>query len=258
MAGGEPSGSNIDFVNGLDGGNPLHMNLNDSTSTFLILFKLTGPENYRMWTSAMKLALQARNKCNVVVLTWIINSVSVDVYMGLVYSVDAVTGWIDLESTYDIDGSIIFNLLHKISCLKQGGSSLADYYHRLNSLWREFDALIKLPTYVCDANKELETYNKLMKLMQFLMGVDECYLSVRRNLLTRDPLPESSCASDQMTRSQKQRWQRQGSRTISLLHSSGQSSDEYAYSVGSNEYAYSVGSNEYANSVRSDGYAYSM
>nr|GEU78352.1 putative Gag-polypeptide of LTR copia-type [Tanacetum cinerariifolium] len=126
MAGGEPSGSNIDFVNGLDGGNPLHMNPNDSTSTFLIPFKLTGPENYRMCTSAMKLALQARNKyafmdgscvksaysasnvlfaqwdrCNDVVLTWIMNSVSVDVYMGLVYSVDVATSWIDLESTYD-------------------------------------------------------------------------------------------------------------------------------------------------------------
>nr|GEW39144.1 ribonuclease H-like domain-containing protein [Tanacetum cinerariifolium] len=97
-------------------------------------------------TSAMKLALQARNKyafvdgscvksaystsnvlsaqwdrCNVVVLTWIMNSVSVDVYMGLIYSIDAATAWKDLESTYDkVDGSIIFNLLHKISHLKQG------------------------------------------------------------------------------------------------------------------------------------------
>ncbi|GKC96662.1 ribonuclease H-like domain-containing protein [Tanacetum coccineum] len=216
MAIGEPSGFNVDSINGLDGGNPLHMNPNDSTSTSLIPFKMTGLENYRIWASAMKLALQARNKydfvdgscvksaystsnvlsaqcdrCNVVVLTWIMNSVSADVYMGLVYSVDAATVWKNLESTYDkVDGSIIFNLLHKIICLKQEGSSLADYYHRLNSLWREFDALTKLPTCVCDANKELDTHNKLMKLMQFLMGLDECYLSVRSSLLTRDLIPE--------------------------------------------------------------------
>ncbi|GKC87364.1 ribonuclease H-like domain-containing protein [Tanacetum coccineum] len=103
MAIDDPSGSNNDSVNGLDGGNPLHMNPNDSTSISLIPFKLLGTENYRIWNSAMKLALQARNKYAFVdvVLTWIMNSVSVDVYMGLVYSVDAATVWKDLESTYD-------------------------------------------------------------------------------------------------------------------------------------------------------------
>ncbi|GJY44471.1 ribonuclease H-like domain-containing protein [Tanacetum coccineum] len=38
------------------------MNPNDSTSTTLIPFKLFGTENYRIWASDMKLALQARNK----------------------------------------------------------------------------------------------------------------------------------------------------------------------------------------------------
>ncbi|GKA97589.1 ribonuclease H-like domain-containing protein, partial [Tanacetum coccineum] len=155
MAIGDASGSNNDSINGLDGGNPLHMNPNDSTSSSLIPFKLSGPENYRIWASVMKLALQARNKFAFVNGT-----------------------------------CVIFNLLQQISCIKQGGSSLADYYHRLHSLLREFDALTKLPTCVCDANKELDTHNKLMKLMQFFMGLDECYLSVRSSLLIRDPLPE--------------------------------------------------------------------
>nr|GFB24331.1 hypothetical protein [Tanacetum cinerariifolium] len=181
MAIGDPSDSNVDSINALDGGNPLHMNPNDSTSTSLNPFKLSGPENYRIWASVMKLALQARNKyafvdgscvkstystsyvlsardrCNAVVLTWIMNSVSADVYMGLVYSVDAAIVWKDFESTYDK---------------------------------REFNALTKPPTCVCDANKELETHNKLMKLMQFLMGLDECYLSIKSSFLTRDPLPK--------------------------------------------------------------------
>nr|GEX13049.1 hypothetical protein [Tanacetum cinerariifolium] len=123
------SGSNVDSINGLDGGNSLHMNPHDSTSTFLIPFKLIGHEIYRIWAIAMKLALQARNKyafvdgscvksaydssnvlsaqwdrCNVVVLTWIINYVSADVYMRLVYYVDATSIWKDLESTYDKGG----------------------------------------------------------------------------------------------------------------------------------------------------------
>ncbi|GJV85544.1 ribonuclease H-like domain-containing protein [Tanacetum coccineum] len=162
------------LINNLDVGNPLHMHPNDSTSTTMIPFKLQGSENYRIWSSAMKLALHARNK-----YAFIDRSCVKSAYVT------------KLESTYDkVDGSVIYNLLQKISSIKQGGSSIADYYHRLNSLWREFGALTKLPTCTCDANKELGLHNQLMKLMQFLMGLDDCYESVRSALLTRDPLPE--------------------------------------------------------------------
>ncbi|GKE53142.1 hypothetical protein Tco_1488298 [Tanacetum coccineum] len=81
-----------------------------------------------------------------------------------------------------------------ISFKLQGGSSVADYYHRLNSLLREFDALTKLPKCVyevkcsCAASSELVLHQQLMKLMQFLMGLDNCYQPIRSALLTRDPL----------------------------------------------------------------------
>ncbi|GJV76309.1 ribonuclease H-like domain-containing protein [Tanacetum coccineum] len=77
-----------------------------------------------------------------------------------------------------------------------GGSSVADYYHRLNSLWREFDALTKLPKCVyevkcsCTASSELVLHQQLMKLMQFLMGLDDCHQPIRIFLLTKDPLPK--------------------------------------------------------------------
>ncbi|GJU04813.1 ribonuclease H-like domain-containing protein, partial [Tanacetum coccineum] len=77
------------------------------------------------------------------------------------------------------------------------GASVADYYHILNSLFREFDALTKLPKCACevkcgcDASKELGLHQELMKLMQFLMGLDDCYQLVRSSLLTRELLPKS-------------------------------------------------------------------
>nr|GEY60255.1 hypothetical protein [Tanacetum cinerariifolium] len=145
----------------------------------------------------MKLALRARNKfifvdgsclkesyatsnvlfaqwdtCSAIVLTWHMNYVSQDVYMGFVY--------------YDNAASFLKEL--------KSGSSVADYYHRLNSLRREFDALIKLPKYVCevkysfDASSELVLYQQLMKLMHFLIGLDDCYQPIRSALLTRDSL----------------------------------------------------------------------
>nr|GEX00869.1 ribonuclease H-like domain-containing protein [Tanacetum cinerariifolium] len=46
-----------------------------------------------------------RDRCNVVILTWILNSVSQDVYMGLIYFVNVASVWKHLEGTYDnVDG----------------------------------------------------------------------------------------------------------------------------------------------------------
>lgn len=51
------------------------------------------------------------DKCNSVVLTWILNSVSEELYVGQVYSQNAFEVWEDLRDTYDkVDGSVFFNL----------------------------------------------------------------------------------------------------------------------------------------------------
>ncbi|GKF98304.1 ribonuclease H-like domain-containing protein, partial [Tanacetum coccineum] len=131
------------------------------------------------------------DRCNAVVLSWILGSLSQDVYLGHVFSDNAAIVWKELQETYDrIDGSIVFNLLQKINSFKQGGLPVSEYYHKLNSLWREFDILTKLPDCVCEARAELIDHSKLMKLMQFLMGLDDIYQPIRSSLLTREILPK--------------------------------------------------------------------
>lgn len=200
------------LIGSLDLGNPLYLHPSDTTGNSLISVKLVGTENYRIWSSAMKLALQTKNKvgfingscvktayansdvlsqqwdrCNAVVLSWILGSVSEELYLGQVFSESLAVVWTELKETYDkVDGSIVYNLLHKIHSIKQGGSSVSDYYHRINSLWREFDTLTKLPNCTCDASAELLSHNSLLKLMQFLMGLDDVYQPIRSTLLTRD------------------------------------------------------------------------
>nr|GEX82768.1 hypothetical protein [Tanacetum cinerariifolium] len=199
IGGGTGDNPQVVSISNLDAGNPLYVHNSDNSSSVLVPFMLLGTENYRIWNNAMKLTLQARNKygfvdgtclkdsyadsdvlcaqwnrCNAMVLTWFMIVVSSDVYMGLVYSENAV---------------------NKIRCVKQGGSTVADYYHKMNSLWRELNAITKVPKCVCPvkcscaASTELALPQQLMKLMQFLMGLDECYQPVRTALLTRDPLP---------------------------------------------------------------------
>ncbi|GJY21324.1 ribonuclease H-like domain-containing protein [Tanacetum coccineum] len=129
MVGASPCGSAVvDSINNIDVGNPLHVQNNNNSNSFIIPFKFLGTENYRIWSGAMKLALQARNK----------------------------------YGFYD-------------------GTCLKESYATSNVLSAQWDS--------CDASKGLGLHQQLMKLMQFLMGLDDCYL-VRSSLLTIDPFPK--------------------------------------------------------------------
>ncbi|KAJ0843118.1 putative transcription factor interactor and regulator CCHC(Zn) family [Helianthus annuus] len=177
----------------------------------------------------MKLALMAKNKlgfidgsckrsttddvlaslwdrCNSIVLTWILNSVSDELYVGQVYSKLASEVWDDLKETYDkVDGSVVFGLFQKINPVSQNGTSVSEYYHKINTMWKQFDAMLQLPSCTCHASTKFNKFNQLIKLMQFLMGLDDVYQPVRTNLLTRDPLPTVKTAFSIISREESHR-----------------------------------------------------
>ncbi|XP_071737381.1 uncharacterized protein [Rutidosis leptorrhynchoides] len=211
--GDETADNAITLISKIDFGDPLYLHASDTTNTPLISIKLKGTENYNIWSRGMLLALSTKNKvgivevtclkqtdnhvlashwdrCNSVVLSWILNSISEELYSGQIFSATASVVWTELKETYDkVDGSIIFNLHHKINSLKQNGYSLYEYYHKLITLWKQYDEIVKLPTCTCNAATKFQSHNKVLKLMQILMGLDETYMSIRSNLLLRDPLP---------------------------------------------------------------------
>ncbi|XP_071708748.1 uncharacterized protein [Rutidosis leptorrhynchoides] len=146
------------------------------------------------------------DRCNAVVLTWILTSISDELYLGQIFSDNASPVWQELKETYDrIDGSVTLNLHHKFNSLTQGQSSLSEYYHKVNCLWKQYDALIKLPTYTCEANKDFQSHNKLIKLVQFLMGLNDVYQPIRSNILTRDPLSDVKVAYAILSREESHR-----------------------------------------------------
>ncbi|GKA91488.1 ribonuclease H-like domain-containing protein [Tanacetum coccineum] len=119
-------------------GDPLYLHPNDTSGSPIVTIKLTdntNPALANQW-----------DMCNFVVFTWILNSLSSDLYVGAIHAKSASEIWNDLKDTYDkVDGSDVFNLHKSINSLNQNGASLADYYNNLNSSWKQFDAMVSLP-----------------------------------------------------------------------------------------------------------------
>lgn len=86
-------------------------------------------------------------KCNAIVLSWIMISVSRELLSRIVYASSAQPVWIDLKDRFDkADGSRIFYLHKEIATLSQGISTISTYYSRLKELWMEFDSLMPVPS----------------------------------------------------------------------------------------------------------------
>ncbi|XP_071695774.1 uncharacterized protein [Rutidosis leptorrhynchoides] len=225
----ESSGSDVTQISKLDFGDPLYLHPSDISSTPLINVKLKGTENYKSWACAIELSLQTKNKmgfingtfkrnegnqvlgiqwdrCNAIVLSWILGFMSEELYNGQIYSKTASEVWTELKETYDkVDGFVIFNLYQKINSITQNGSVVSDYYHKLNSLWKQYDIMVQLPSCDFTSSKAFKDHTSLIKLMQFLMGLDDVYQPIRSNILTRDPLPSVNTAFSIISREESHR-----------------------------------------------------
>ncbi|GJS40592.1 ribonuclease H-like domain-containing protein [Tanacetum coccineum] len=162
-------------ISKLDISDPLHLHPNDTNALTVVSIKLKGTENYQVWSCAI-LALEGKNK-----ISFIDESCKRS-------NTDEV---LELKETYDkVDGSIMFGLHNQINTLKHNGSSIADYYHKLNALWKQYDVMIELPKCVCNASEGFKNHNQLLKLMQFLMGLDDSYMKIRSSILSRETMPD--------------------------------------------------------------------
>ncbi|GKA56421.1 ribonuclease H-like domain-containing protein, partial [Tanacetum coccineum] len=106
----------VTLISKLDVSNPLHLHSNDSAVLTVVSVKLKGTENYQVWANAMLLSLEGKNKIgfidgtcrksmtddvlakqwdrvNAVVLGWILNSISEELFLGQFFSKKAKHVW---------------------------------------------------------------------------------------------------------------------------------------------------------------------
>jgi hypothetical protein len=128
-----PSLSDMDYSN------PFFLHHGDSPGAILVSQPLTG-DNYSSWRRAMIMALTAKNKlgfvtstlplpnvpesdplnfswcrCNNMVLSWLINSVSKEIAASIIYIDSAAEMWTDLQDRFShLNGPRVFSIAAEV------------------------------------------------------------------------------------------------------------------------------------------------
>ncbi|GJX30161.1 hypothetical protein Tco_0238240 [Tanacetum coccineum] len=100
-------------------------------------------------------------------------------------------------------GSSGSNVVDSINNLDASNPLHVQNNENSNTALIPFKLLVKCS---CDASKELGLHQQLMKLMQLLISLDNCYQPVRSSILTRDPFPEVKDAYNVISREESHRW----------------------------------------------------
>ncbi|CAM8883292.1 unnamed protein product [Rhodiola kirilowii] len=156
------------------------------------------------------------DKCNNVVLSWIINSVSPEIGCSLIHSSDCMHAWEDLEERFSGSNDFtIFSIQQEIAMLMQGDKTIAQYYNKLIQLWGDEDALTQETSCDlgsrCKARKCSNDRKMRDRRMKFLMGLNDVYVTSRSNILQMKPSPTLKEYYKQLIQDENQRQSKQGS-----------------------------------------------
>ncbi|CAL9005330.1 unnamed protein product [Prunus brigantina] len=194
--------------------NPLVLHHSDTPGRTLVNAPLKG-NNYGQWSRSMRLSLSAKNKlglidwsikapsltdakfpmwqrCNDMVLSWLLHSVHPDIASSVLYSDTAAAVWNDLKDRFSqSNNSRIYQIRQEIVECRQGQQSVSIYYTKLRALWDELSTYHEPLICDCEGLKKLADREEKEKVMQFLMGLNDSYSTVRGSILMMNPIPDT-------------------------------------------------------------------
>nr|XP_016507605.1 PREDICTED: uncharacterized protein LOC107825283 [Nicotiana tabacum] len=130
------------------------------------------------------------DRCNAIVLAWIMNTVSPSLISSMIYASNAYKVWEDLKERFDKVNASRACYLHKeIVTLVQGISLVSVYFSRLRELWDEYETLDPPPSCRCPESRQHAEHYQVQKLYQFLYGLNESYENAKNQVLIIRPLP---------------------------------------------------------------------
>lgn len=135
-----------------------------------IVSPLFNGDNYLRWSRNIKRALGAKNKlcfldgslpepaddhkdyhawnrCNYLVVSWLIHSMTPDFADDFSYIDDAKVLWQEITERYGhYNGPLIYQLKKESSKLRQENLTVVSYYNKLRKLWDELHSIRSLPS----------------------------------------------------------------------------------------------------------------
>ena len=132
------------------------------------------------------------------VLSWLLNSLHKNIRDSVLFCDKASDLWNELEERYGQSNKAqLFQAQRGVSCISQDDLDIASYFNKAKKEWDEFAAVGGLPRCdcskcECDVNIKLDRYAQDQKIIQFLMGLNDSYTSVRGNILMMTSLPSLS------------------------------------------------------------------
>ncbi|XP_060195546.1 uncharacterized protein LOC132624838 [Lycium barbarum] len=231
MAGTDPV-TQITAPSQIDSNDPLYIHSSDSPGMSLVNFIFDG-RGFQGWRRTILIALSAKNKlgfingtckmpdpdssgfhawnrCNDMVTSWLLNSLSKDIADSVIYSKTAKDLYTDLEQRFgQSNGAKLFHLQKELSDIVQGNTDVAGYYTKIKRLWDELDSLNADNkcncNCTCGGKDKLNKCLKDERLIKFLMGLNDTYSSARSNILMLKPLPNLNHAYSLLLQDENQR-----------------------------------------------------
>ncbi|XP_010445779.1 PREDICTED: uncharacterized protein LOC104728512 [Camelina sativa] len=198
--------------------NPYFLHSSDHARMILVSDRLTSGSDFHSWRRSMRMALNVRNKlgfidgsipqppsdhrdsvswsrCNDMMSTWILNSVSKKIGQSLLFVPTAEGIWKSLMSRFKQDDAPrVFQIEKHLNSIQQGAMDVTAYYTKLVTLWEEYKNYVDLHVFSCGKCEcnAAALWDKLQqhgRVTKFLMGLNEVYEPTRRHILMLKPVP---------------------------------------------------------------------
>ncbi|XP_070054326.1 uncharacterized protein [Nicotiana tomentosiformis] len=180
-----------------DPSNPLFVHSSDIPGISLVPVPFSG-SGFRGWKRKMIVALSAKNKIAFVNGTCIRPTISGPQQKYGTY----------LQARYETTNRAnCFELKRELAYTSQGALDIASYFNKLKKLWDELGVICTnhAQRCICAAKPGIQQEDEENKPFQFLMGLNEVYVGVRRNFLMMHPPPTLNSAYNILLNDEKQR-----------------------------------------------------
>ncbi|XP_057432108.1 uncharacterized protein LOC130724856 [Lotus japonicus] len=197
---------------------PYYIHSSDNPAATMVNPPLNG-KNYNAWARSMKRALVAKNKfrfiigeipvpaatdanfeawdrCNSMIHSWILNSVTISIANSIVFLENVCDAWRDLRDRFSQGDLVRISELHnEISNLKQNSKYVSEYYTELKILLEELEHYRPIPQCRCtvpcrcDAIESVKLFREQDNAIRFLLGLNDGFGVVKSQILMSHPLP---------------------------------------------------------------------